>query len=111
MQNEEEKLVPNCFDRACEIVFLTAMAIVVYVGAILLLSKPIAHRIPWFFGPIGFFTVLGLDVLWIIAIKSRSLKTVQTKIARKILSVWVFALSAWLLTLCLLAMLLSSIRW
>jgi len=111
MQDKEQKSQTNRFEIACQIVFLAIMAIAVYIGGVLLLGKPIAHHIPWFFGPIGPSIILLLNVTWIVGMKIWKLKTEQMKIIKKILSVFLFSLSASLLTLWLILKLLSSIRW
>lgn len=111
MQEDEQKGPVNRFEIACEIGFLTIMAIAIYIGGILFLGKPIARLIPWFFGPIGFFMILLLDVIWIVGMKISKIKSVQMKIIKKISSVFVFALSGSLLTLWLILFLWSRMRW
>ena len=82
MQNESEQT--DHFEKTLEIVLLSIMAIVIYIGGILFLGKPMAHRMPWYFSYIGPFMVLGFDFIWIIGIKSLKIKSIQTKIIKKI---------------------------
>jgi len=106
MQEKERKFPLS----PLEIIFLAIVAIAVYVGAILLLGKPINHHMPnWFFGPIGFFMIFGFDIIWIIGMKLWKFKSVRIKIIKKILSVLVLALSASILTCWLILNLLSNI--
>jgi hypothetical protein len=111
MQQDESEVAKNRFDSGCEIVILSLIAIGVYVGGVLFLGKPISHRIPWFWGPLGIFAVLGFDTIWLVATRLHKPQSLQLKIAGKILSVVLFALSGSLLTLWLILKLLSSIRW
>jgi hypothetical protein len=111
MQQDESEVAKNRFDSGCEIVILSLIAIAVYVGGVLFLGKPISHRIPWFWGPLGLFGVLGFDTIWLVATRLHKPQSLQLRIAGKILSVVLFALSGSLLTLWLILKLLSSIRW
>jgi len=86
-------------------------AVVVYVGGVLLSGKPIFLCIPWFFDSIGPFMILLLDVIWIIWMKKSKAKSVQKKVIKKISSVFVFALSASLLTLWLIFFLWNRHQW
>ncbi len=110
MQKGEQKSTANRFVIAFEIVFLTITAIVVYGGGILLLGEPINRHMPnWFFSPIGFFMIIGIDIIWIFCVKLWKPKSVQMRIIIKILSVFIFALSASVLTNWLILNLLSDI--
>ncbi len=111
MQEDESELPKNRFDLGCEIVVLSLMAIGVYVGGVLFLGKPISHCIPWFWGPLGLFGVLGFDAMWIVATKLYKLESAQLRTTRKILSVFLLALSGSLLTLWLLLFLWSRFQW
>jgi hypothetical protein len=111
MQDNEQKTPINRFEVFCEIVFLTILAIAIYIGGTLFLGKPIAHLIPWFFGPIGVFAIIFLDVMYIVGMKTTRVKTREAKMAKKIISVFVFALSASLLTLWLILFLWSRFQW
>jgi len=110
MQKDEQKSTANRSVVAFEIVFLTIMAIVVYGGGILLLGEPINRHMPnWFFCPIGLFLIIGLDIIWIFCIKLWKLNSVQMRIIKNILSVFIFALSASVLTNWLILNVLSDI--
>lgn len=110
MQEDEQKSPVNRFEIACEIVFLTIMAIAVYVGSIWLLGEPINRHMPnWFFSPIGLFMILGLDVIWIFCMKLRKSKTKRMSRVKRFLSVLIFSLSASVLTSWLILNLLSDI--
>jgi len=110
MLDKEQKEPVNRFEIACEIVFLAIMAIGIYIGAILLLGKPISRYMPiWFLNPLCFFSILALDALWIMGMKFWRTKNVTIKIIKKILSVFVLALSASVLTHWLIIKLLRAI--
>lgn len=99
MQDNEQKSPVDRFERACEIVFLGIVAIVVYGGGILLLGKPINRYMPvGFLNPLCFFSILALDAIWIIGMKFWRPKNETIRIIKKILSVLVLALSASVLT-------------
>jgi hypothetical protein len=103
MQDDDQKSPANWFDRACEIVFLTAMAIGVWVGGTLLLAKllakPIANYMPlWFLDRPFFFCILAFDAVWIIGMKLWRPKNVTINTIKKMVFVSVLALSASVLT-------------
>ena len=111
MQNEEEKNQTGHLEKKLEIVFLIIMAIAIYIGGILFLGKPVNRLMPWFFSPIGFVVVLLADFIWVVVMKMSNVRSFQIRVAKKIVSVFIFALSASLLTLWLILFLWSRFRW
>jgi len=110
MQDDEQKKPVDRFERACEIVFLGLLAIVVYGGGILYLGKPIVHYMPVrFLNPLCFFFMLVLAAFWIIGMKFWCPKNETIRIIKKILSILLLALSASVLTLWLMLKLLAAI--
>jgi branched-subunit amino acid transport protein len=110
MQENEQKIPIDRFEVTCEIVFLTILAIVVYVGGILFLGKPISRYMPvWFLNPLCFFSILALDAIWIMGMKFWRTKNVTIKIIKKILSTLVLSLSASVLTSWLIIRFLRAI--
>lgn len=97
MQENEQKGPVNRFEIACEIVFLTAATIALY----LFVATWVFHHdwgFPWRMIPVKLsaLIVLGLDVAWIIAVKKwLRIKNVHIKI---ILILLVLTLSAIILT-------------
>jgi len=79
-----------------EIVFLAILTPVIYLGATRLLFEPINfHMGYWFFSWLGFFIVLGFDVVWVVLMKLWPLKNIKVKI---VLTLLVLTLSASVLT-------------
>lgn len=110
MKDDEQKNPVDRFERACEIVFLGLLAIVVYGGGILYLGEPIFRYTPrWFLNPLCFFSMLVLAALLIIGMKFWRPKNETIRIIKKILSVLVLALYASVLTHWLLIKLLAAI--
>ncbi|MBA7663608.1 hypothetical protein ES703_71653 [subsurface metagenome] len=97
MQENEQKSPVNRFEIACEIVFLAAATIALYLFG----ATWVFHHdwgFPWRIIPakLSALTVLGLDVAWIIAVKKCSrIKNIHIKI---ILTLLVLTLSAIILT-------------
>ncbi len=80
-----------------EVITLTAIAIVVFIGGMYLFPR-ISRFLPfwfasWFAGIAGAFLVLGFDVLWGIGMIKWRPKSNQLKVLKKIVSVTVFAFS------------------
>ncbi len=83
-----------------EIIVLTIIAVIVFIGGIYLVLRVIGRFIPfWFSGLAGPLVVLGFDALWIIGTRKWRPKSNQLKVLKKILSITVFALSASVLVL------------
>lgn len=88
MQEKRRKLPLN----PVEVLFLAVLTPVIFFVATKLLLRPMNSYAPlWFSTPIGFFTVLGFDVLWGISMKLWPFKGVKVKI---FLTSLVLALSA-----------------
>ena len=78
-----------------EVITLTPIAIVVFIGGIYLLVKVIGRFIPfWFSGLAGPLSVLGFDVLWCIVMRLWRPESNQLRVLKKILFVIVFSFSA-----------------
>jgi uncharacterized membrane protein len=83
-----------------EIIALTIISIIVFIGGIYLVVRVIGRFIPfWFSGLAGPLLVLGFDALWIIGTRKWHPKSNQQKVLKKIIFVTVFALSASILLL------------
>lgn len=83
-----------------EVIALTLVAIVVFIGGIYLVMRVIGRFIPlWFSGFMGPLLILGLDLLWIIGIRMWRPRNNQLKVIKKIISVIVLSFSASVLTL------------
>lgn len=90
-----------------EIVFLIIFVPISFYVAMRIFIKPMNRPdMPyWFFGPIGPIIVIGFDVLWVIAMRILSLKSIRVKIY---LTLLVFTLSASVLACWVLLKLLSG---
>jgi hypothetical protein len=83
-----------------EVIALTLIATVVFIGGIYLLVRVIGRFIPfWFSGLMGPLLILGFDTLWVIGIRKWRPKSNQLKVLKKIVSVTVLAFSASVLVL------------
>jgi len=97
MHEDEQKIPVNRFEIACEIVFLAAATIALYLFG----ATWVFHHdwgFPWRIIPVKLsaLIVFGLDVAWIIAMKKWShMKNIHIKI---ILTLLVLTLSAIILT-------------
>jgi uncharacterized membrane protein len=99
MNTGEHAKLKICTNLAYQVVFLTLLAILTYFGGIILLAKPINYYMPnWFFNPICFLSILIFDTIWIVWMKLWHPKSSTINIIRKILSVFVLAFSASILT-------------
>jgi hypothetical protein len=108
MQDSEQKKPSSCF----EIFILVIFAIAIYLGALWFLYFPIASYMPvWFFGPLGLFMILGFDVFWIVRNRTPKHSMSKTGIIPRIPSIFVFSLSASILTCWLLLNIMRMFRW
>jgi hypothetical protein len=99
MQREEQKNQTDHLEKALEIIVLSVMAIIIYIGGILFLGKPISRYMPvWFLSPLCFLFILALVVAWIIGMKFWRPKNLTVKIVKKILCISVIALFVSVLT-------------
>ncbi|MGB7582131.1 MAG: hypothetical protein WBL85_06765 [Sedimentisphaerales bacterium] len=84
----------NWVDTAMDIIFLTPIAIVAFIGGAYLLIRVIGRFVPfWFSGIAGPLTVLAFDVLWGVIMKQWHPISDQMKVLKKILFVIVYAFS------------------
>jgi hypothetical protein len=85
----------NWVDIAVDIIALTPIAIVAFIGGAYLLIRVIGRFVPfWFSGIAGPLTVLAFDVLWAVIMKRWYPASDQMKLLKKILFVIVYAFSA-----------------
>ena len=80
-----------------ETILLAILTPIIYLGTTMLLFKPMnsVYMPDWFFSWLGFFIVLGFDVVWVVIMRLWPLKNIKVKI---VLTVLVITLSASVLT-------------
>lgn len=83
--------------RRWEIVLWVILTPIIYLGTTMLLFKPMnsVYMPDWFFSWLGFFIVLGFDVVWFVIMRLWPLKNIKVKI---VLTLLVITLSASVLT-------------
>ena len=88
MQEKKRKLPLS----SLEIVLLAILSLIIFWGTMRLLLRPMNDYAPyWFSTPLGPSCVLGIDIVWIIILRSWKLKNVKVKI---IITSLVFTISA-----------------